>query len=118
MRRRAQGRSEQGNITKRRSVIRIAALLLCVCCIAVLLSANLFLVIHGEHEHDHNGHGGSCSVCIQIAAAEGLIKQLCLSTAGAAFGFGILSWMPASFKRASSFSGFATPVQLKVRLNH
>jgi hypothetical protein len=42
----------------------------------LVLSVGAFIRCHSEHEHDHDGAGEACSVCIQLATAQYMLKGL------------------------------------------
>ncbi|MDR3345251.1 MAG: hypothetical protein LBT21_06680 [Oscillospiraceae bacterium] len=100
-----------------RSVLRLLALTLCVCFVAVSILSAAFILTQANHTHDHNGADGSCNVCFRMAAAERILKQLFTALSGAALITAALFAVQAVTKSARACAERSTPVMLKVKLN-
>ena len=104
---------------KRRAVSRNAAAVLLVCVIFSFFLSWMFIMLHAEHEHDHSGLDGACAVCEQIVEAERVFRQFSFVAAAiAAVCLFRRAWVILCCRVADAVSLFATPVQLKVRMNN
>ena len=100
-------------MTKRR---RPLALLMVVCFLLALFFAVAFISVHSEHHHDC--HDDQCRICLQIAAAARMLKQL-VSTPSVASAMGSVFLLAAiSFCQKIALSFRGTLVSLKVRMNN
>ena len=104
--------------SKKRSAIRLIALMIGVIFVAGSLLSAAFIFTHTHHEHDHKGPDGGCATCAQLMAADNLLKSLTTIIIGAALGFGCFAASLSIPKPADYRLGFITLVCLKVRLNN
>ncbi|MDR3148981.1 MAG: hypothetical protein LBT88_03040 [Oscillospiraceae bacterium] len=103
---------------RKRSVIRLAALALCIILIAVSLFSAAYIFVHADHIHDHNGTGGSCATCAHISAAGNLLKSLFTAITGAVSILGGLYAVLSILKLTVSYRGSTTLVSLNIRSNN
>lgn len=100
-----------------RSKRTLAVMLVIVFVLSVSFSA-VFILSHGVNEHDHNGSNGTCAACIQLSAAQNLLKQLGIIFAMAFVGLGNLAIAVLLLRAALQNIHQRTPISLKERINN
>ena len=78
----------------------------------------VFIFTHIDHEHDFNGPGGSCDVCVYLAAAKSMQKRLNAPMVVAFFAFAYISVILIVFKSSDYHAISYTLVRMKVRINN
>ena len=105
-------------IGRKRSVLSVLALVVCILFFAVSILSEAFIFTHLDHEHDHNGPHGGCATCAHMAAAENLLKSISTSLIGVALAIWCFSAVLAILQPVDFNTGFHALVLLKVRLNN
>jgi len=100
------------------SAVRLIAVVACILLLATVLLSAVLIAAHVGHNHDHHGLAGVCTVCARVAVAERLLKLLVAAAIGAAVVLGGLAAMGFAAWAVGTWAVRATPIGVKVRLNH
>lgn len=97
---------------------RVGALALLLVFVLTMLLSSAFIFTHTAHTHDHSGPKGSCAVCMQLAIAQNLLKNIVSVILVLAAVPSALLILLAIVYAFSCKLGMHTPISLKTRLNN